>query len=75
MEYNFHVRSTADIQLTRKLQDPAAFGISPNTTLPPGCEIFVIYCGRPHILELNGREVHRFQPPDVSKCSYEPFLS
>ncbi|KAK7445078.1 hypothetical protein VKT23_014940 [Stygiomarasmius scandens] len=69
MEYNFHVRSTLDLQLARKLQDPASYGIDPNAKLPPACEVFVIYCGRPHILELNGKEVYRFQPPEVKKSS------
>jgi len=76
MDPNFHVRSTVDAKLDRMLADPALFGISSGTTLPPACEIFIIYCGRSHFLKLNGKEVYRFQPPEVRNviARSHPFL-
>ncbi|KAK7445100.1 hypothetical protein VKT23_014963 [Stygiomarasmius scandens] len=65
MDPDFHVRSNVDIQLARMLEDPASYGINPDTKLPPSFEVFVIYCGRPHFLQLNGKEVHRFQTPEI----------
>ncbi|THU94217.1 hypothetical protein K435DRAFT_779496 [Dendrothele bispora CBS 962.96] len=65
MDPNVRLKSTADIELARKLDDPSSYGIDPNATLPPACEIFIIYCGRPHILRLDGKEVYRFQTPEI----------
>ncbi|KAK7445102.1 hypothetical protein VKT23_014966 [Stygiomarasmius scandens] len=65
MDPDFHVRSSADIQLARMLDDLPSFGIDPHATLPPACEIFAIYCGRPHFLRLDGKELYRFQPLEI----------
>ncbi|KAK7438575.1 hypothetical protein VKT23_017910 [Stygiomarasmius scandens] len=65
MDPDFHVRSSADLQLTRMLDDPASYVIRPDAKLPPAVEVFIIYCGRPHYLQLDGEEVYRFQTPEI----------